>query len=268
MNELIEGLKRSLASEDARYAYADSVTNAFITGQIKSLREAKGLTQEELAGLVGTKQSGISRWQNTGYSSCKVDTLRKFAKAFGVRLRISFEEFGTLPADIRGFTKDKLCPRKFEDDPVFKEETEDEIAQKAARLASLQAQIQVLVAQLATNQLGTLSDTRIKIPEEVAKQFAHSDSIHMDLNPWNQLLYPNAARLLSILEEPYSASLAAAPQGANDSAANQFPEPTGMPPDPFRGLRLVVSKQSIGTIPSAPKSLFQEKTSLPQEKSA
>jgi len=124
VNELIEGLKRSLASEDARYAYADSVTNTFITGQIKAMREARGLTQERLAELVGTKQSGISRWQNTGYSTCKVDTLRKFAKSFGVRLRISFEEFGTLPTDIGGFSKARLCPRKFEDDPVFKDQPE------------------------------------------------------------------------------------------------------------------------------------------------
>lgn len=121
MDKVIERLKTEFGSEDARYAYTDSVTNAFITGQIKALREARNLTQEQLADLVGTRQSGISRWQNSGYSSCKVETLRKFAKAFGVRLRISFEEFGSLPTDISGFTRERLAPRKFEDDPAFKE---------------------------------------------------------------------------------------------------------------------------------------------------
>lgn len=119
VDKVIERFKTEFKTDDARYAYADSVANAFITGQINALREARDLTQEQLAELVGTRQSGISRWQNSGYSSCKVETLRKFAKAFGVRLRLSFEEFGSLPDDIGGFTKERLAPRRFEDDPVF-----------------------------------------------------------------------------------------------------------------------------------------------------
>lgn len=117
MDKILERLREF--GEEARYAYADSVTNAFITAQIKELREERGLTQEKLAELVGTKQSGISRWQNSGYSSCKVETLRKFARSFGVRLRITFEEFGSLPEDVRGFTNRRLSPRKFDKDPAF-----------------------------------------------------------------------------------------------------------------------------------------------------
>lgn len=110
-----------LKDEEARYAYADTVNNAFLRAQIEQLRKERGFSQEKLAELVGTKQSGISRWLNSGFSTCKVESLRKFAKAYGVRLRISLEEFGTLPSDVEGFTKDRLTPRKFEDDPAFKE---------------------------------------------------------------------------------------------------------------------------------------------------
>jgi transcriptional regulator with XRE-family HTH domain len=119
-------LLKELKDEESRYAYADAVTNAFLTGQIKALQEDRDLTQEQLGVLVGTKQSGISRWLNTGFSTCKVETLRKFAKAYGVRLRISFEEFGTLPTDVRGFTNERLVPRKFEDDPAFSEHARTE----------------------------------------------------------------------------------------------------------------------------------------------
>jgi len=119
VDKVVSRLKNEFTTEDARYAYADSVTNAFLTGQIKELREARNLRQEDLAELVGTQQSGVSRWLNSGFSKCKVETLRKFSRAFGVRLRISFEEFGTLPDDIKGFTKERLAPRRFEDDPVF-----------------------------------------------------------------------------------------------------------------------------------------------------
>jgi transcriptional regulator with XRE-family HTH domain len=121
LNDLYEQLKTDLADEESRYAYADSVTNAFLTAQIDALKKERNLTQEQVAKLVGTKQSAISRWQNSGYSSCKLETLRKFARAYGVRLRVSFEEFGSLPPDIGGFTKERLAPRKFEDDPAFKE---------------------------------------------------------------------------------------------------------------------------------------------------
>ena len=73
-------LSKSLANEEARYAYADSVTNAFVAAQIKALREKRGFSQDELAGLIGTKQSGISRLERADYSSWKVETLRKLAR--------------------------------------------------------------------------------------------------------------------------------------------------------------------------------------------
>jgi transcriptional regulator with XRE-family HTH domain len=124
VNKTIERLKG--LNEDARYAYADSISNTFLTAQIKTLQEKRGLTQEQLAELVGTQQSGISRWLNTGFATCKIESLRKFAKAYGVRLRISFEEFGTLPTDVEGFTKEKLAPRRFEEDPAFSSAKERE----------------------------------------------------------------------------------------------------------------------------------------------
>lgn len=124
MNKTIERLKG--LSEDARYAYADSISNTFFTAQIKTLQEERGLTQEKLAELVGTQQSGISRWLNTGFATCKIESLRRFSKAFGVRLRVSFEEFGTLPDDVQGFTKERLAPRKFEEDSAFREASIEE----------------------------------------------------------------------------------------------------------------------------------------------
>lgn len=118
MDKVLERLKE-LKDEESRYAYADAVTNAFLAGQIKALQEERDLTQEQLAALIGTKQSGISRWLNTGFSTCKIETLRKFAKAYGVRLRISFEDFGSLPDDLRRFDAKHLAPPRFEEDPAF-----------------------------------------------------------------------------------------------------------------------------------------------------
>jgi transcriptional regulator with XRE-family HTH domain len=119
VNQLLDRLSEDLNNEDNRYAYADAMTNAFVSAQIKALKEDRKLSQGQLAELIGTQQSGISRLLRSDYSAWHVETLRKLARAFGVRLRISFEEFGTLIDDVTGFNKKNLLPRKFEDDPVF-----------------------------------------------------------------------------------------------------------------------------------------------------
>jgi transcriptional regulator with XRE-family HTH domain len=145
VNELAKGLRESLKDEDSRYAYADMVTNTLVSAQIKALREERNLTQEKLAELMGTKQSGISRLQKADYSAWKVETLRKFARAFGVRLCIGFEEFGTLFSDVGGFTKKRLEPRKFEDDPAFSKA--DDLPETAVACAGLN------LAQVAAGRL-------------------------------------------------------------------------------------------------------------------
>ena len=89
---------------------------------MKTLREEAGMSQDDLAKIVRTKQSGISRLENANYSSWKIETLRKLARAFGVRLKISFEEFGTLPTEVENFRRENLSRRKFADDPVFRSE--------------------------------------------------------------------------------------------------------------------------------------------------
>lgn len=121
MNELLDQLREDFKNEDARYAYAEGFLNASIAAQIKTLRGE--MSQEVLADRVGTKQSGISRLENVNYSAWKVETLRKLARAFGLRLRISFEEFGTLIPEIENFRRGTLQRRKFEEDPAFKEPT-------------------------------------------------------------------------------------------------------------------------------------------------
>lgn len=163
MDKVLERLK-TLKDEESRYAYADAVTNAFLAGQVKKLQEARDLTQEQLAALIGTKQSGISRWLNTGFSTCKVETLRKFAKAYGVRLRISFEEFGTLPTDVGEFTKKRLVPRKFEDDPAFfpNENTERPAAGFARRYAD-----GIGLGRTQTIQGAVLPDIDCSVPNPV-----------------------------------------------------------------------------------------------------
>jgi ribosome-binding protein aMBF1 (putative translation factor) len=53
-------------------------------------RAARGLSQEELARLVGTSHSAISRIES-GRHKTSVDTLQRIAQALGLRLVLGFE---------------------------------------------------------------------------------------------------------------------------------------------------------------------------------
>lgn len=95
-----------LKDEEFAHAYADEFLNTYIATQIKVLRG--DLTQEQLARKAGMKQARISVLEDVNYSSWSVGTLRRLARAFDLRLRISFESFSTLVHDIHRLNRRDL----------------------------------------------------------------------------------------------------------------------------------------------------------------
>lgn len=59
-----------------------------IAFQIYDLRKKAGLTQTELAKLVGTRQSNIARIESADYTGYTLKTLEKVTKALKARLEI------------------------------------------------------------------------------------------------------------------------------------------------------------------------------------
>lgn len=59
-----------------------------IAFQIYDLRKKAGLTQTELARLVGTKQSNIARIESADYTGYTLKTLEKVTKALKAKLEI------------------------------------------------------------------------------------------------------------------------------------------------------------------------------------
>jgi DNA-binding XRE family transcriptional regulator len=80
-----------LANPDVRAAY-DALEPAY---QIARLRIEAGLTQAQLAALVGTKQPSIARLER-GQTQPSVEFLSRLAAALGMRLEMRF-----VPADQR-----------------------------------------------------------------------------------------------------------------------------------------------------------------------
>jgi len=81
--------KLLLEDEDIKNEY-DALEPVYeITREIIQLRLQNGLTQKELANLVGTQQSAISRLENGSYNP-SVEFLNKVAHALGKELHITF----------------------------------------------------------------------------------------------------------------------------------------------------------------------------------
>jgi transcriptional regulator with XRE-family HTH domain len=58
--------------------------------KISELREKKGLSQQQLAKLMGTSQQAISRIESGEYEGFTLKTLEKIAESTGMRVKIEF----------------------------------------------------------------------------------------------------------------------------------------------------------------------------------
>lgn len=82
--------ERALQSDDVRREYDALASEFTLISQLLHMRKAAGLTQEQVAVLMHTKKSNISRLEK-GAVTPKVDTLQRYAKACGYELHMSFE---------------------------------------------------------------------------------------------------------------------------------------------------------------------------------
>jgi transcriptional regulator with XRE-family HTH domain len=110
-------LRKNLQDREYAEEYAKSFLDAFVATQIKVIREQRSMTQAELGSLIGTTQAGVSRYEDVNYSSWSLRTLMKIARAFDVRLRVSFEPYGTLPDEVIRFDRTRLETVDRENDP-------------------------------------------------------------------------------------------------------------------------------------------------------
>lgn len=86
LDRLTEKLLKQDPSLKEEFAKADRAWD--IAFQIINLREKAGLTQKELAELVGTKQSNIARIESADYTGYTLRTLEKTAKALEAKLEV------------------------------------------------------------------------------------------------------------------------------------------------------------------------------------
>ena len=88
---LKEFKKKALANPEVEKEYNALKPAYELRKQLIRIRKEAGFTQEELAAILHTKKSNISRLENVNSTiSPKLSTIEEYAKAVGYQLEISF----------------------------------------------------------------------------------------------------------------------------------------------------------------------------------
>lgn len=73
---------------DLRAMIAEERVNTQVAREIHDLRTSRGLSQKQLAEMVGTKQSAIARLEDADYEGHSLRMLQRIAKALDARLTV------------------------------------------------------------------------------------------------------------------------------------------------------------------------------------
>ena len=83
-------LREDLKDPEFRAHYQEERQALILAMKIAKLREKKGLSQQQMAKLMGTSQQAISRIERGDYEGFTLKTLEKIAEATGTRVKIEF----------------------------------------------------------------------------------------------------------------------------------------------------------------------------------
>lgn len=88
---LKQHIKQKMKNHDFKKAWHELDAEFAIFEEIIKAREKSGLTQEELANKIGTKQPALSRLERGGFRKANIETLKKIAEALDHNLVVKFE---------------------------------------------------------------------------------------------------------------------------------------------------------------------------------
>lgn len=82
-------LDRKLKDPEFRQKFQDADRAWDIALQLVALRKARGLTQQQVADLLGTKQQAIARLEDPAYAGHSLSMIRKYAEALGATVQVT-----------------------------------------------------------------------------------------------------------------------------------------------------------------------------------
>jgi ribosome-binding protein aMBF1 (putative translation factor) len=88
---LKEHIREKMKNPDFKKTWQELDPEFALLETLIRAREEAGITQEELAKRIGTKQPALSRLEKGGFKKANIETLRKIAHALDRRLVVKFE---------------------------------------------------------------------------------------------------------------------------------------------------------------------------------
>ena len=82
-------LERKLQDPDFRARFETAEQAWDIALQLAALRQARGLTQKQVAEMLGTKQQAIARLEDPAYTGHSLSMVRKYVEALGASLDVT-----------------------------------------------------------------------------------------------------------------------------------------------------------------------------------
>jgi DNA-binding XRE family transcriptional regulator len=83
-------LREDLKDPEFKAHYQEERQALMLAMKIAKLREKKGLSQQQMAKLMGTSQQAVSRIESGEYEGFTLKTLEKIAEATGTKVKIEF----------------------------------------------------------------------------------------------------------------------------------------------------------------------------------
>jgi len=83
-------LREDLKDPVFKAHYQEERQALMLAMKIAKLREKKGLSQQQMAKLMGTSQQAVSRIESGEYEGFTLKTLEKIAEATGTKVKIEF----------------------------------------------------------------------------------------------------------------------------------------------------------------------------------
>ncbi|MFZ3088273.1 MAG: helix-turn-helix transcriptional regulator [Methylotenera sp.] len=108
--------RKEWLDEEFREAYMEASVEQNIAWQIKFNREKRNLSQKNLAQIIGTQQSAISRIEDPSYGALNLRSIVKIAHAFKCAISIKLISYSDLAEESKGFSKQSLIVKSFEEE--------------------------------------------------------------------------------------------------------------------------------------------------------
>lgn len=98
---------------EERQAYMEATVEQDIAWQIKVNRVKRGLTQQQLAQAIGSRQSAVARLEDAEYGRASIPTLIKVAHAFDCALIVRLISYSELAALAEDTSEEALFAKPF-----------------------------------------------------------------------------------------------------------------------------------------------------------